>query len=221
MLPHEALIIKYDSGQQKSGMAQHKPYNSKKGIGFGAFAGFVGAVTFTGIILALPLILGMPTGIFMHALGLLIVSGADDSALVGMAAFSVILIQGLSIGIIFGIITSRNPRLHPSRRGKGVAMGLVTGVTAYFVIYLPMILFVFPQLLSDAVATYPEEKLSLFGLPDYELTTTWSAYLASALGLGFIAYLGYGATMGGIMTLEYSIYHFVAARKEEQEAVHA
>lgn len=191
------------------------PYDSKKGVGFGAFAGFIGAIVFTGIIMALSLLLGMPTGIVMHALGLLVVPAADDPVLVGMTAFAIILVQGMAIGALFGAITSRSRRLHPSGKGKGVAMGLAAGAIAYFVIYVPMVIAVFPVLLSSAVATYPEEKLSLFGLSDYSLTTTWSAYLAGALGLGLLAYLAYGATMGGITTLEYSVYHFAAARKDE------
>ncbi len=199
-------------------MQEHKPYSIKKGIGFGAFGGFVGAIAFTGIILSLPFLFHMPTGIFLHALGLLVMPNiVDDPVLVGMAAFAIILIQGISIGVVFGIVTSKVSGLHPSRKKKGVAMGLATGAIAYFLIYVPMIIAVFPALLSNAVATYPEEKLSLFGLSDYTLTTTRSAYFAGTLGFGIIAYLAYGVIMGGIVTLKYSVYHFVVKRKEDEK----
>jgi hypothetical protein len=199
-------------------MQEYKPYSMKKGIGFGAFGGFVDAIAFTGIILALPFLFDMPTGIFLHTLGLLVTPNivVDDPALVGMAAFAIILIQGISIGIVFGIVTSQVLGLHPSRKRKGVAMGLATGAIAYFIIYVPMIIAVFPSLLSDAVVIYSEEKLSMFGLSDYTLTTR-SAYFVGTLGFGLVAYFAYGAIMGGIVTLEYSVYHFVVMQREKEE----
>jgi hypothetical protein len=202
----------------KSRDAEHKPHNDnntrKKGIGFGAFAGFIGGIVFTGIIMALSLVFYMPTGIFLHALGSLVVQGPsrENASLVGMAALAIILVQGVVIGIIFGIVTSMTPKLYPSKK-KGILMGLITGFIAYLVIYCPMIFAIFPTLLSSAVVTFPESSLSLFGLHYYNLTTTKSAYFAGTLATGLVAYLVYGAIMGGVVSMEYSAYWFISDRR--------
>jgi CBS domain containing-hemolysin-like protein len=192
-------------------------YDAKKGVGFGAFAGFVAAVAFTGIVMWLPVALGMPTGLFLHALGLSIAGTVNDPVFTGMAAFAIILVMGISIGILFGIITARSPRLHTSNKKRGVGFGVIAGIIAYLVLYLPMILTIYPQLLTNAVITYPFVKLSLFGESEFQLTTTMSAYLSATLGIGIIAYLAYGAIMGGIVALEYSIYDYSLNRRKEEE----
>jgi hypothetical protein len=53
-----------------------------------------------------------------------------------MAAFDIILMKGISIGIVLGVPTSR-VACCTLQWGKGVAMGLATGAIAYFVIYVP------------------------------------------------------------------------------------
>lgn len=202
---------------------KRQQYDTKKGIAFGAFAGFIAAVAFAGIIMELAPLLRMPTGIFLDALGLLVVPNTvQDPALIGVAAFAIILIQGIIIGIIFGIVTARVQRLHPSGKRKGVAMGLITGFIGFLIIYIPMnVTGAFPALLSQASVTYPEEKLAMFGLSDYNLTVGQAAYMQAALGLGVIAYLVYGFIMGGIVTLEYSVYYFIASREREEEGAAA
>jgi hypothetical protein len=196
-----------------------KQYDAKKGIAFGAFAGFIGGIAFAGVIMGLSPLLHLPTGVFLDALGLLVIPNAvQDAVLIGTTAFAIILIQGIVVGIIFGIVTSKSSRLHLSSKRKGVALGLATGIIAFIVIYIPMIYSVFPTLLSQAVASYPESQLSMFGLSNYTLTVNRNAYQEATLGLGIISYLVYGFIMGGIATLEYSVYHFVINQRKEENA---
>ena len=204
---------------QNKDKKKYESYTAKKGAGFGAFAGFIAAVAFTGIIMWLPIALGMPTGLFLHALGLLVTgtTTTDDPALIGMTAFAIILVMGISVGILFGIITSRFARLHASNRKRGVGFGIIAGLIAYLVLYVPMILTVYPQLLTNAVVTYPFVKLSLFGESEFDLTTTMSGYLSATLGIGIIAYFVYGAIMGGIVALEYSVYNYSLTKRKEME----
>ena len=203
---------------QNKDKKKYESYTAKKGAGFGAFAGFIAAVSFTGIIMWLPVALGMPTGLFLHALGLSVTgTTTDDPALIGMTAFGIILIMGISVGILFGIITSRFARLHTSNKKRGVGFGIIAGLIAYMVLYVPMILTVYPQLLTNAVITYPFVKLSLFGESEFDLTTTMSGYLSATLGIGIIAYLVYGAIMGGIVALEYSVYNYSLTKRKEME----
>src|SRR2546427_11287265 len=83
---------------------QHSP---KKGAGYGAFGGFIAAVGFTGIMLWMPIIFDFPVGTFLHTLGTSIVGVKSDPVIGGLAAFSIILIQGIAVGVVFGVVTSK------------------------------------------------------------------------------------------------------------------
>src|SRR6187200_475040 len=124
-------------------------YSIKKGIGFGAFGGFIAAVGFTGIMLWMPLIFAFPTGTFLHTLATSVIGVKNDPVVSGLAAFSVVLLQGIVVGIVFGIITSKVSMLHPSNKKRGVVLGVGTGIIAFLVLYLPVTLTVYPELLAQ------------------------------------------------------------------------
>ena len=196
----------------------NKQFNAKKGAGYGAFGGFIAAVSFTGIMLWMPLIFDFPVGTFLHTLGASITGVQNDPVISGLAAFSIILIQGIFVGVIFGVVTSKVKALHPSNKRKGAIFGLITGIIAFLVLYLPLILTVYPHLLVTTFATYPTSELSTRGLEDHHSvnTSSYPMYLPGILGLGFFAYLVYGFFMGGIVTLAYSVYSFDLAKMEEK-----
>jgi hypothetical protein len=114
-------------------------YNVRKGMEYGAFAGFIASIAFIGVMLWLPLILSLPVGVFLHALGLSVITPIvnGDAVHVGLVAFGLVLAQGVLVGIIFGMVTSKIKRLHIYDKRKGVALGLATGVIAYLVVLLP------------------------------------------------------------------------------------
>jgi len=196
----------------------NKQFNAKKGAGYGAFGGFIAAVSFTGIMLFMPVIFDFPVGTFLHSLGTSIVGVTSDPINSGLAAFSIILIQGIVVGVIFGVVTSKVKALHPSNKRKGIVFGLVTGIIAFLVLYLPVMLTVYPHLLVRTFATYPISELSTRALQDHHsiISSSYPLYLPGILGLGFFAYLVYGFFMGGIVTLAYSVYSFDLAKMEEK-----
>ena len=191
-------------------------YNVKKGVGFGAWGGFVAAVAFTGIMLIIPLVLGLPTGAFLYAFGFNFLAGSSsDQVGIGLTAFSLVIIQGIIVGAIFGAITSKSKKLHTSSKRKGVGLGLIAGLITFLVIYVPFMLLVFPGWLSNAIMTFPALKLGSFGGTNYgslSTSTLKSYYLEVTFGVGIIAYLAYGAIMGGIVTMCYSVLHFAIGR---------
>lgn len=196
-----------------------KQYNAKKGSGYGAFGGFIAAVSFTGIMLFMPVIFDFPVGTFLHSLGTSIVGVTSDPVNSGLGAFSIILIQGIVVGVIFGVVTSKVKALHPSNKRKGIVFGLVTGIIAFLVLYLPVMLMVYPHLLVRTFATYPISELSTMGLQDHNsvIISSYPMYLPSILSLGFFAYLVYGFFMGGIVTFSYAVYNFDLIKMEEKE----
>ncbi|MDQ6668022.1 MAG: hypothetical protein M3Y53_07330 [Thermoproteota archaeon] len=185
----------------------------KKGVVYGGVGGLIASIGFTGIMLWMPIIYGFPPGIFMHALGIFIVSPLNDPISIGFAAFLIIVIQGIIVGITFGIVTSKIKRLNTNNKKKGIVLGLCAGIIAYLVLYLPVTLTLFPNLLSRALSTYSQVELSMIGLSstDYSMAfPSQPAYTYGVIGWGFIAYLSYGFFMGGIVTLAYSIHRFDA-----------
>lgn len=179
--------------------------------------GFIGAVALSGILMSIPLVLHLPTGLFLYGYGMMITGPNQDGVLVSLSAFSLILINGIVVGIIFGIITSKAKILNTPSKGKGVGLGLIAGFVTFIIVYLPITLFVFPNWLPRAAANYPPTNISLFGLQNYMITTTPETYLIDTLAFGLIGYLVYGVVMGGTVTLGYAVYHFAEKRLEEEK----
>jgi hypothetical protein len=206
--------------QQQYTQEYKKQYSVKKGAGYGAFGGFIAAISFTGIMLYMPFIFHFPEGTFIYTLGTTVTGIKSDPVISGLAAFSIILIQGIVVGIIFGVVTSKVKALHPSHKKKGVGLGLATGIIAFLVLYLPVMLSVYPQLLSRAFTSYPTAELTTRGIQSYNnmiISSSYPKYLPGILGLGIFSYLVYGALMGGIVTLAYSVYNFDLMKMKEKE----
>lgn len=187
----------------------YEEYNIKKGIVYGAIAGLISAIGFTGFILWMPSFYGFPTGTFLHALGLSLKSPLSDPISIGFAAFLIIIIQGIAVGIVFGIVTSKVKKLHISNKKNGVAIGIATGIIAFLVLYVPMIFTIYQNLLSEALASFSSTELSLKGHSGYALSMpSQYDYLIGTLLWGFVSYVAYGFFLGGIMTWAYSVWRF-------------
>ncbi|MFY9797877.1 MAG: hypothetical protein WAK17_19805 [Candidatus Nitrosopolaris sp.] len=186
-------------------------YNVRKGMEYGAFAGFIASIAFIGVMLWLPLILSLPVGVFLHALGLSVITPIvnGDAVHVGLVAFGLVLAQGVLVGIIFGMVTSKIKRLHIYDKRKGVALGLATGVIAYLVLFVTVALTIYPALLTSALTKYPQTILFSLQGTHAHITTIPGSYLSMILGYGLFAYLIYGFILGGILVWTYSVYNYV------------
>ncbi len=207
--------------------------STKAGITVGAFGGFIASIAFIGIMLCLPVIFNVPAGIFLHALGLSIIkpvlinsgSGSGnvivalgDIVNIGLAAFGLILAQGVIVGIILGIITNKIKRLSITSKKKGIGFGLATGVIAYLVLFVSVILSAYPSLLSNSLTTYPHTiPASLQGLHNTHTAIVQSAFISMIIGYGLFAYLVYGFILGGILTWANSVYRFNLSKSAELE----
>lgn len=200
--------------------AINEQYSIKKGIGYGAFGGFIAIVAFTGLMLWMPIIEGLPTGSFIAALGSSVVGVTSDAVLRGIIGFGLILAQGIIIGIIFGIITSKVKPLQPSGKKKGISYGLAAGIIAFVILYAPFI----STISSDPIRYVPADTYTM-GVQtggnnnsNNKLIYSPSSIVMNlpvTLGYGIFAYLVYGFLLGGIVTLAYSVYHFDLQRIEE------
>jgi len=193
-------------------------YNVRKGMEYGAFAGFIASIAFMGVMLWLPLILTLPVGFFLHVLGLSVSMPIvnSDAIHVGLVAFALVLAQGILVGVIFGMVTSKIKRLHIYNKRKGVALGLATGVIAYLVLFVTVVLTTYP-ILTNALTKYPETILFLLQGTHSQITTMPGSYLSTILGYGLFAYSIYGFILGGILIWTYSVYNYVLPKLAELE----
>jgi len=189
----------------------------KRGITVGASGGFIASIAFIGIMLCLPLIVSLPIGIFLHALGLSVIkpvespdnNGGDPTRIV-LAAFGLIIAQGIIVSIIFGIITTKIKKLYITNKRNGVTLGLATGIIACLLLFVSVILTIYPSLLTSALTRYPQTiPFSLQGLHTHAIITqSQSSYVSILLGYGLFAYLVYGFILGGILAWANSLYRF-------------
>lgn len=218
-------------------MATNQFHGTKSAITVGAFGGFIASIAFIGIMLCFPLVVSLPVGIFLHTLGLSVIrpienagygsndtvsgvnGGSVDITRIGLAAFGLVLAQGVIVGIIFGIITAKIKKLHITNIRKGVTLGLATGVIACLVLYVSVILTIYPSLLANALARYPQTiSFSLQGLHTHAIITqSQNSYLSILLSYGLFAYLVYGFILGGILVWASSVYKFNMSKAAELE----
>jgi len=194
-------------------------YNLRKGMGYGAFAVFIASIAFMGVMLWLPLVLSLPVGVFLHTLGLSVIAPIvnGDTVGVGLVAFGLVLAQGVLVGIIFGMVTSKIKKLHICNKRKGVTMGLATGIIAYLVLFVTVAFTIFQAPLTSALTIYPQMiPFSLQGT-HANIPTTFGSFLSMILGYGIFAYLIYGFILGGILVWTYSVYDYVLTKLAELE----
>ncbi len=205
-------MVESNNDQKSPLFKKYKHYDLKKGIVFGAMGGFVASIAFTGLILFMSLLFNYPEGAFLDALGISIVGLSSDIISIGLAALTIILTQGIIIGIIFGIIVSKIKILNPSNKKKGIILGLVTGLISFAILYLPMVYMstAYQSLFSKSLSIISSSSfLSTRGMETINLNMMPNHIpVESMLTWGLISYLVYGFVTGGIITLAYSVYNY-------------
>ncbi|MER5174749.1 MAG: hypothetical protein ABJB76_10310 [Candidatus Nitrosocosmicus sp.] len=191
---------------------KYKSYDLKKGIVFGAMGGFVASISFTGLILCMSVLFRYPEGAFLDALGISIIGYNNGIISLGLAALAIILIQGLIIGVIFGIVVSKIKLLNPSNKKKGPILGMVTGIISFTIIYIPIVYIspVYQNLLSKLLSIISSSSfMATRGTEIMNLNLISNHVpMDNMLIWCLISYLVYGFITGGIVTLAYSVYNY-------------
>ncbi len=206
------MVESNDDRKSYSSTEKYKSYDLKKGIVFGAMGGFVASIGFTGLILFMSVLFNYPEGAFLDAVGISIVGVRDDIVSIGLAALAIIFIQGIIIGILFGIVISKIKLLNPSNKKKGIILGLITGLISFITLYLPMMYIstAYQNLFSKFLSILSSSSfLSTRGIETVNLNMISNHIpIDSVLIWGLISYLIYGFITGGIITLAYSVYNY-------------
>ena len=213
------FIIRWQKKDPRDKSMTISQYNVRNGMEYGAFAGFIASIAFIGVTLWLPLILSLPVGVFLYPLGLSVTTPivGGDAIHVDLVGFGLVVAQGVLVGLIFGMFTSKIKRLHIYNKRKGVALGLATGVIAYLVLFVTIALTIYPALLTSALTKYPETILFLIQGTHSKITTMPRSYLSGILGYGLFAYSIFGFILGGILVWTYSVYNYLLTKVAQQE----
>lgn len=135
---------------------------------------------------------GMPANTMPTAIGLGFGFNMNGAAMVG---FTMHMITGTLIGIIFGTVTGKIKRLMLTRFSKGVVEGLITGIIAFVVLFIPVSTIMMPPILMKLAAQMQPI------MPQQQIMAMLQQKMPMMFGIGIIEHLVYGAVLGAVGTI--------------------
>ena len=163
-------------------------------VAYGAIGGFVGGVFMVPMLVLTATIIGLPPSTFPTAFGLSF--GAtkmdNEAATIG---FGMHMLVSTLIGMTFGAATTRINRLGITGYRKGVVGGIITGMIAFVVIFIPLNVLVLQPILA--------RMMTLMNPMTTEQQVLTMLYQRSAImvGMGILNHLVYGAVLGAVTTV--------------------
>lgn len=174
-----------------------------KSIAFGAIGGFVGGLVMIPFMILTTIMAGMPANTMPVAMGLAFGANQNDAMASGLGMH---MLTSALIGVIFGAITALVGKLRITSFGKGIAEGLITGMIAFVVLFVPISMMVMPPVLivmmmqmNPSVTLQQAMEMLQQGMP-------------MMMGIGVLEHLVYGAVLGAITS---ALVLKLGARKEE------
>lgn len=156
-------------------------------IVYGTISGFVSGTVMMIMAMSTTVMIGMPFDTIPKAIGTAFGSTPDILIPVGLGMH---LLTSTLIGIIFGITTSNTGKLRITGYGKGIGMGVITGVIAFAVISIPVSTFVLPPILVKfMIHMHPQmtQQMAMNALQQK---------MALILSTTILRHLVYGAILG-------------------------
>lgn len=116
--------------------------NLKRGLVTGIVGGFLATIAMTVTMVGIFSLLGLSFEAFAGAVPI-------DPALFGVLHFS----TGSGIGLIFGVAVIKVERFQIQSLGKASVLGLVAGITAFVLLYLPLTVFAIAPAVSLSIVS--------------------------------------------------------------------
>lgn len=165
-------------------------YSVGKGIGIGAISGAIAGAVMMLPMMAFNVQMGMPPDVFPILIGRLMGQGIETAAGIGTAMH---MITSVIIGVIFGAVTS-TAKLRLSGFGKGTGLGVATGIIAFAVLFLPMMMTVLPpQMMALMQMMNPNATSSM-------VMEQIQAMMPMLIGSSIVVHAIYGAVLGSVAT---------------------
>lgn len=163
-------------------------------MAYGAIGGSVAGFVMTPFLMASAAAIGIPANSIFVAYGLALGAQLDNAMTVGI---SLHLLASMLIGVIFGSITSIVDRLRITGIGKAIAEGLVTGVIAFAVLFIPFGMLVLPPFLAQIIVVETELVIQQQGRA---IDIILQQVMPTLIGLSIADHLIYGAVLGTVMS---------------------
>jgi hypothetical protein len=123
----------YDRKVRTTTQSSNRPV--RQSIVFAAIGGFVGGLIMIPFMMLTAIMAGMPANTTVLAMGLAFGANQNDAMTNGLGMH---ILTSALIGVIFGAITASVGRLRITGFRKGIAEGLITGMIAFAVLFIPI-----------------------------------------------------------------------------------
>lgn len=166
-------------------------YTIGKGIGFGAIGGVVAGLVMAPFLMLTAMIVGMPADTMPVAMGTAFGATTQNEAM--MLGFGMHMLTSVLIGVIFGAIVAAVPKLRITSFGKGIGEGVIAGMIAFAVLFIPLSMFVMPPVLVQMMmATDPSitSEQQAMGMLEQGMPVMF--------GMGIVEHLVFGAVLGAV-----------------------
>jgi len=173
-----------------------------KGILFGAIGGFVGGLVMIPFMMLTAMMAGMPANTMPFAMGLAFGANQNDAMMRGLGMH---LLTSTLIGIIFGAVTSVVGKLRITGFGKGIAEGLITGMIAFAVLFVPVSMVLMPPVLINMMIQMDPT------MTQQQAMGMLQQGIPMMMGIGVLEHLVYGAVLGAMTSV---LVHKLGARKK-------
>jgi hypothetical protein len=163
-----------------------------KSVAFGGVAGFVGGLVMIPFMMLIAMMAGMPANTMPVAMGMAFGVNQNDAMMTGLGMH---LLTSTLIGAIFGAVTGSVDKLKITGFRKGIGEGLITGMIAFGVLFIPISMMVMPPVLVQMMMQMNPNITQQQAMGMLQQGTSMM------IGLGVLEHLVYGAVLGAVASV--------------------
>lgn len=165
-------------------------YSLEEGAGVGAFAGLIAGAVMLLAMVAENVATSSPLFSSQSLIGSIV---SKDNVIATYTGIGLQFVTSAIIGMIFGLVTSVE-RLRTRSIGNGIGLGIITGMIAMTVLFIPMLFTIIPkQMLSM-------EQIANPSLTEQDITTSLRASLPMIINSSIVVHIIFGAVLGSVST---------------------
>lgn len=162
-------------------------YSIQRGVGAGALSGAVAGAVMLPVMMATNTMMGNPPLAFQIMTGTMMGQTMATAAGLGIVLH---MVASIIIGTIFGAVTSTD-KLRLTSFAKGIGLGITTGIIAFAVLFLPMMMTVLPpQMVGLMHMMNPQAPIPM-------LMKNIQAAMPMIVSGALFVHIVFGAVLGG------------------------
>lgn len=161
-----------------------------KGVIYGIVGGIAGGTVMLVPMMTMMSMIGFPPDLFPKLIGIM---GGQQVQNAVMAGIGVHFLASIVIGAIFGMVVSAVKKLQIGSFGKGIALGIATGIIAFAVLFAPVIMSAAPQMMNLMKMMNPS-------MSNQAIMTLLQKVQSTLLAGSLLAHVIYGSVLGVVTT---------------------